>query len=292
MSNLTNTIKLNSGYEIPQLGFGVYLIWDYEECKAAVLKAFKAGYRHIDTAQLYKNEHAVGDAIRESGIPRDEVFITTKIWTTNYGYEKAKAAIDKSLGKLKTDYIDLMLLHQRFEDYKGAWKALEEGVSEGKIRSIGVSNFRMDQVDEIISSGRIVPAVNQVECHPYFQQNEMRKYLAGKDIQMEAWYPLGHGDKKLLSESLFTELAGKYHKSVVQVILRWHVQMRNIVFPKSLSESHIRDNADIFDFELSMEDMNRIASIDKNKSYFNRPDWLDRWMCKMSDKVPFGEKDY
>ena len=292
MMEQIKTLRLNSGYDIPQLGFGVYLIWDYEECRQAVLKALEAGYRHIDTAQLYKNEHAVGDAIRESGIPREEVFVTTKIWTTNYGYDKAKAAIDKSLGKLKTDYIDLMLLHQHFEDYIGAWKALEEAVKAGKIRSIGVSNFRTDQIDEIVSSGTITPAVNQVECHPYFQQNAMRKYLTEKGIAMEAWYPLGHGDKKLMNEPLFKELAEKYQKSIVQVILRWHIQMGNIVFPKSLNEDHIRSNADIFDFELSEDDMQRIVAMDKNKSYFGWPEWLNRLSCKFSDKVPFGEKNY
>lgn len=291
MSEVIAQIKMNSGYTIPQQGFGVYLIWDYEECKKAVLAALKAGYRHIDTAQLYKNERAVGDAIRESGISREEIFITTKIWTTNYGYDKAKAAIQKSLDRMKIDYIDLMLLHQRFEDYIGAWKALEEAVHEGKIRSIGVSNFTQEQVLEIMNAGTIKPVVNQVECHPYFQQNEMQAFLEKHDMLLEAWYPLGHGDKKLMKEPVLAALSQKHGKSVAQIILRWHIQKGHIVFPKSVNEQHIKDNIDLYDFELAIEDMSKIDAMNKSKSYFNRPDWLDRWMCKMSDKVPMGDKD-
>lgn len=291
MSNIMSTLKMNNGYEIPQMGFGVYLIWDYEECKRAVLAALADGCRHIDTAQLYKNERAVGDAIRESGIPREEIFLTTKIWCTNFGYEKAKAAIDKSLKRLKVNYIDLMLLHQQFEDYLGAWKALEEAVDAGKIHSIGISNFNLKRTREILDNARIKPVVNQVECHPYYQRNDMREFLKKQDILMEVWYPLGHGDKKLLSEPVFTEIGTAHNKSVAQVILRWHLQKGNIVFPKSTNPQHIKENMNIYDFELSEDEMQKIDSIDKNKSYFNWPEWLERFMYKFSDKMPFGDKD-
>lgn len=290
MNNI-DTVELNNGYRIPQIGFGVYLIWDYEECKKAVLEALNAGYRHIDTAQLYKNERAVGDAIRESEIPREEIFITTKIWVTNFGYKKAKVAIQKSLERLKVDYIDLMLLHQQYEDYIGAWKALEEAANEGKLHSIGISNFNQRRTQEILDIAKIKPVINQVECHPYYQQDEMREFLLKNDIQLEAWYPLGHGDKKMLREPVFMELAKKYNKSVVQVILRWHVQKGNIVFPKSTNAQHIRDNVAIVDFVLTPEDMLKVESLNKNKSYFYWPEWLERFMYKFSDKLPFGDKE-
>lgn len=284
-------LELNSGNQIPQIGFGVYLIWDHNECKNSVLEALKAGYRHIDTAQLYKNERAVGKAILESGIPREEIFLTTKIWVTNFGYEKTKAAISKSLERLQVEYIDLMLLHQQYEDYIGSWKALEEAVDAGKIRSIGISNFNQKRTQEILDVARIKPVVNQVECHPYYQQNELREFLGKNDIAMEVWYPLGHGDKKLLKEPLLLELGDKYEKSVAQIILRWHIQKGNIVFPKSTNPIHILENISIFDFNITKEDMVRIDAMDKNKSYFNWPEWLERIMYKFSDKIPFGEKD-
>lgn len=273
-------LKLSSGYEIPQMGIGVFMIMDHEKCKQSVLNALKIGCRHIDTAQAYRNEKAVGEAIRESGIPREDIFLTTKIMPKNYGYEKAKKAIQKSLDALQVDYIDLMLLHQPYEDYTGAWKVLEQAVGEGKIRSIGISNFKISRVQKILDVARIKPAVNQVECHPYEQQKELRTFLKKNDILMEAWYPLGHGNKELLSDPVFTELAKKYGKSNVQIILRWHIQIGNIIFPKSSNPEHIKSNFAIFDFELSKEDMVKIESIDKNKSYFNMPEWVQRSMFK------------
>lgn len=276
-------LKLSSGYKIPQLGIGVFMVSDHNECKKSVLNALKSGYRHIDTAQAYKNEKAVGEAMRDSGIAREDIFLTTKIWVTNYGYEKAKKAIQNSLDTLQVDYIDLMLLHRPFEDYIGAWKALEEAVDEGKIRSIGISNFKICQVQEILNIARIKPVVNQVECHPYAQQKELSAFLKKNDIFMEAWYPLGHGDKKLVSEPVFTELAKKYGKSNIQIILRWHIQMKNIIFPKSTNLSHIKSNLDIFDFELTKAEMGKIDSMDKNKVYFNIPEWLQKIMSKFSN---------
>ncbi|WP_339320258.1 aldo/keto reductase [Paenibacillus sp. FSL R10-2734] len=275
-------LKLSNGYEIPQMGIGVFMIKDHEECKQSVLNALKIGYRHIDTAQVYKNEKAVGEAIKESRIPREDIFLTTKLWPTNFGYDKAKKAIQNSLDALQVDYIDLMLLHRPYEDYIGAWKTMEEEVGEGKIRSIGISNFNISRVQKILDVAKIKPVVNQVECHPYEQQKELRTFLEKNDILMEAWYPLGHGNKKLLSNPVITELAKKYGKSNVQIILHWHIQIGNIVFPKSSNPEHIRSNFAIFDFELSKEDMAKIASIDKRKPYFNIPEWVQKIMLNFS----------
>ena len=284
-------IELNDGYKIPQLGFGVYLISEHDECVKAVSAALKAGYRHIDTAQVYRNERAVGEAIKKSNIPRKEIFITSKIWISNYGYEKTKKAIDTSLERLDVDYIDLMLLHQRLDDYVGAWKALEEAKEEGKIRSIGVSNFTQKEMDILLKSAKIKPVVDQIECHPYYQRNDMRKYLSDLDIKMEVWYPLGHGDKKLLQEPLFSELAKKYNKSIVQIIMRWHIQKENIVFPKSLNPKHIEDNINIYDFELSESDMDRINAMDKNKSYVYVPSFMEKIFYTLVEKFLPGKKD-
>lgn len=273
-------IKLSDGNNIPQVGFGVFMIQDYEKCKKAVLDAIACGYRHFDTAQVYQNEKAVGDAIKESGIPREEIFITTKLWCTSFKGEKAKAGIERSLKRMSVDYIDLMLLHRPYSDYINAWKALEDAVCDGKIKSIGISNFNMKQTQEILESGHIKPVVNQVECHPYLQQNEIRKFLKQNDISMEVWYPLGHGDKNLLAEQVFKELGQKYHKSVAQIILRWHIQMGNIILPKSLNKDHMKDNLNLDDFLLSKEDMKQIGNLDKMQSYFNKPEWIDRLMYR------------
>ena len=273
-------LKLNNGYAIPPLGNGVFMIPDHEECKNSVKAALEAGYRLIDTAQLYKNEKAVGEAIKESGIPREEIFLTTKIWPNNYGYEKAKRAIQASLDTLGVDYIDLMLLHQQLEDYIGAWKALEEAVGEGKIRSIGISNFKINTVQKLLDVAKIKPVVDQVECHPYFQQNELRAFLKKNDILLEAWYPIGHGDKKMLSDPVLAEIATAHGKSIVQVILRWHMQVGNIAIPKSTNPAHIKSNLEIFDFALSEEEMNKIGALDKNRGYYNLPDWVQRILFK------------
>jgi len=273
-------LKLNNGYAIPPLGNGVFMIPDHEECKNSVKAALEAGYRLIDTAQLYKNEKAVGEAIKESGIPREEIFLTTKIWPNNYGYEKAKRAIQASLDTLGVDYIDLMLLHQQLEDYIGAWKALEEAVGEGKIQSIGISNFKINTVQKLLDVAKIKPVVDQVECHPYFQQNELRAFLKKNDILLEAWYPIGHGDKKMLGDPVLAEIATAHGKSIVQVILRWHIQVGNIAIPKSTNPAHIKSNLEIFDFALSEEEMKKIGALDKNRGYYNLPDWVQRILFK------------
>lgn len=274
-----------NGYLIPQLGMGTYMIDDHQQCKEAVLAALKCGYRHIDTAQIYKNEAAVGDALAESGISREEVFLTTKLWVTQFSPDKARAAIEGSLKKLKTDYIDLMLIHRPYGDYMPGWRALEEAVDAGKIRSIGISNFDEKQTAALLRQARIKPVVNQIECHPYYQQNCLRQYLQENGILVGAWYPLGHGDRKLLQDSVLVALAEKYGKSTAQIILRWHIQTGNIVVPKSTKEQHLRDNRDIFDFSLTEEELDRITRLDKNTSYFTTPLWLDALVAKLFSRI-------
>ena len=263
-----DTFKLNNGYEIPQIGFGVFMITDPEECEKAVLNAFAAGYRLIDTANAYMNERAVGRAMKKSGLSRDEIFLTTKIMPQDFGYEKTKAAIDKTLARLDTPYIDLLLLHIRFGDYMGAWKALEDAVAEGKVRSIGISNFDEARIQNILKEGHIVPQVDQIECHPYFQERTLRKLLDQYDIRVESFYPVGHGDKNLLSEPVFAELGEKYGKSPVQIILKWYIQEGFVPLPKSTNPQHIKDNINP-NFMLSDEAMEKIRAIDRDTSYFN-----------------------
>lgn len=284
-------IKLNDGNEIPELGYGVYLINDRKECTELVLKAIKEGYRHIDTAQYYRNERAVGDAIKLSGIPREEFFITTKIWINEYGYEKAKQAIEDSLRRLDVEYIDLMLLHQRYRDYIGAWKALEDAQREGKIKSIGVSNFRIEELTNLMEHSEIVPAVNQIECHPYYQREELKEFMKKNNIKTEAWYPLGHGDKKLLKEKVFMELGEKYNKSSAQIILKWHLQSNHIVFPKSIDLKHIKENIDLYDFELNEEEISRIKKLDKNSSYMQLPEWMIKLIYLSAEHIVYRKKE-
>lgn len=262
-------ITLNDGNKIPQFGLGVYMIPGDADTKKACMEAFAAGYRHIDTAHAYQNERGVGAAVRESSIPREEIWITTKLWPSEYGEGKTAAAIDKMLGRLDTGYIDLLLLHQQFGDYLGAWKDMENAVKAGKVRSIGISNFESERLEELMEAARIKPAVLQVECHPYYQQNSLKQRIAPYGTVIESWYPIGHGDKGLLNEPVFTSLAEKYGKSNVQVILRWHIQEGNVVFPKSTNPQHIKDNIDIFDFELTREEMEQIRSLDKGVRFFN-----------------------
>ncbi len=233
------------------------------------MEAFRAGYRHIDTAHAYQNERGVGAAVKESGIPREEIWITTKLWPSEYGEGKTAAAIDKMLSRLDMDYIDLLLLHQQFGDYIGAWKDMERAVAAGKVKSIGISNFESERLEELIAAASIKPSVLQVECHPYYQQNELKKRIASCGTVIESWYPIGHGDKELLNEPVFTELAGKYGKNNVQIILRWHIQEGTVVFPKSTNPKHIQDNIDIFDFELTADEMGRIRALDKGVRFFN-----------------------
>ena len=258
-----DTMKLNNCQQIPAQGFGVFLVENNGPCEDAVLKALQAGYRLIDTAAAYFNETDVGKAIRNSGIPREEIFVTSKLWMQDYGYEAAKKGIDDSLEKLGLDYMDLYLLHQPYGDTAGAWKALEEAVRAGKIKSIGVSNHTVKLLSNLIPKMEILPAVNQMECNPFFQQKELRKYLDQYGIRLEAWYPLGHADKTLLTDERLVKIAEKYGKSVVQVILRWHLQEGIVAIPKATSMEHIKANLDIFDFMLADYEMAEIRAMDK-----------------------------
>ncbi|CZQ96920.1 Aldo/keto reductase [Trichococcus flocculiformis] len=263
-------ITLNDGNKIPQFGLGVFQIPGDEKTKEACLQAFKLGYRHIDTAHAYQNERGVGQAVKESGIPREEIWITTKLWPSEYGEGKTAKAIDKMLERLQTDYIDLLLLHQQFGDYLGAWKDMEKAVAEGKVKSIGLSNFESERLEEVLAAATINPSVLQVECHPYYQQNDLKKRIAPYNTVIESWYPLGHGDAALIEEPVFTKLAEKYGKTNAQIILRWHIQEGTIVFPKSSNPVHIKENIDIFDFELTEEEMNEIRQLDKGFRYYTR----------------------
>ena len=260
-----NYITLNDGNMIPAVGFGVFMIPADGSTYKAVLEALKVGYRHIDTAAAYFNEAEVGKAVRDSGIPREKIFVTSKLWLQDYGYEAAKKGIDTSLSKLGLDYIDLYLLHQPYGDVAGAWKALEEAKVEGKIKSIGVSNMTPKLYTELTADFATKPAVNQVECNPLFQQKALRKVLAKDDVKLEAWYPLGHGDKSLLENPVITALAEKYGKNAGQIILRFEVQEGFIVLPKSTNPERIKGNIDIFDFELNYEEMDSIRGLDTGK---------------------------
>ena len=259
------TITLNDGNSIPAVGFGVFLIPNDGPTYDAVLSALKAGYRHIDTAAAYFNESDVGKAVKDSGIPREEIFITSKLWLQDYGYEAAKKGIETSLEKLGMDYIDLYLLHQPYGDVPGAWKALEEAKAEGKIRSIGVSNMTPKIWKEFVPQFETIPAVNQVECNPFFQQKELRALLEKDDVKIEAYQPLGHGNADLLTNPVITEIAGKYGKNAGQIILRFEVQEGLIVLPKSTNPERIAGNIDIFDFELNEDEMEKMRALDTEK---------------------------
>ncbi|OUP72772.1 2,5-diketo-D-gluconic acid reductase [Erysipelatoclostridium sp. An173] len=257
--------ELNNHELIPAVGFGVFMIPNDGPTYEATLKALKAGYRHIDTAAGYMNESDVGKAIKDSGIDRKEIFITSKLWLQDYGYENAKIGIENSLKNLGVDYIDLYLLHQPYGDYLGSWKALEEAVAEGKIKSIGISNVTINLWNKFKDGMTIMPAVNQVECNPFFQQKPLREEMEKYGIKLEAWYPLGHGNKELLENEYLVSLANKYNKNVGQIILRWHYQEGIISLPKSTNDERIKGNIDIFDFELTDEEMKNIQAMDTGK---------------------------
>ena len=261
------TITLNDGNKIPSVGFGVFLIPADGPTYDTVLTALKAGYRHIDTAAAYFNEADVGRAVRDSGIPREEIFITSKLWLQDYGYEAAKKGLETSLDKLGLDYVDLYLLHQPYGDVAGAWKALEEAKAAGKIKSIGVSNMTPKIWKEFVPQFKTIPAVNQVECNPFFQQRELRELLAGDDVKTEAYQPLGHGDASLLSHPTITKLAEKYGKNAGQVILRFEVQDGLIVLPKSTNPERIAGNLEIFDFALTEDEMDALRALDTGKGH-------------------------
>lgn len=260
-------ITLSNGVKMPILGYGVYQLTK-EECERCVLDALKVGYRHIDTAQSYFNEEEVGSAIEKSGVPRKEIFLTTKVWIEHYGYEQTKASIAESLRKLKTDYLDLVLLHQPFSDTYGAWRALEELYDEGKIRAIGISNFYADRMVDFASFNRIKPMVNQMETHIFNQQKRLKEWADKYDICLEAWAPFGEGRKGTFDNTVISQIGEKYGKTTAQIMLRWNIQRGVVVIPKSTHIERMEENFNVFDFVLSEDDMAAIAALDKNESSF------------------------
>ena len=259
-----NYVTLENGVKMPQLGYGVYQVTK-EECERCALKV---GYRLFDTAQSYFNEEEVGNAIVKSGVSREEIFLTSKVWIEHYGYEECRKSVLESLRKLKTDYIDLMLLHQPFSDYYGAYRALEDLYDEGKIKAIGISNFYPDRMVDLASFPRIKPMINQIEIHPYHQQVFSKEWHDKYGVQLEAWAPFGEGRKNMFELSELKEIGDKYGKTVAQVILRWHLQRGIVVIPKSTHLERMKENFNVFDFELAQEDMDVISKLDKNESSF------------------------
>ena len=261
-------VILNNGVEMPILGFGVFQVTDTEECERGVYEAVQTGYRLIDTAASYMNEAAVGKAIKRSGVTRDELFITTKLWIQDTGYESTKNAFEKSLKRLQLDYLDLYLIHQPYGDIYGSWRAMEDLYHDGKIKAIGVANFQPDRIMDLIIHNKVVPAVNQIETHPFNQQIEPQKFLQENNVQIESWGPFAEGKNNIFQNELLLSIAGKYNKSVAQVILSWMTQRKVVVIPKSVRKDRIVENFNIFDFELSIEDMNAILSLDTKTSLF------------------------
>lgn len=265
---------LNNGVKMPMAGIGTFLL-SPDEAEASVLSALQCGYRLIDTANAYVNEKAVGRAMKRSGLKREEIFLETKLWPSFYEQDDA---VDKTLARLDTDYIDLLLIHQPAGNYIAGYRQMEKAYKEGKVRAIGLSNFNEAQIREILEICEVKPSVMQTEVHPYSQEKALKQFLAQEGMVIQAWYPLGHGDKALINEPLFTELAQKYGKSNVQIILRWHIQDGNIVIPGSKNTEHIRDNFDLFDFSLSDEEMAKIAAMDQKKRYYtSTPEMLRKY---------------
>lgn len=278
-------VTLNNGVQMPILGYGVYQVTK-DECERCVLDALKVGYRSIDTAQSYFNEDEVGNALVKSGIPREEIFLTTKVWIEHYGYDECRASVLESLRKLKTDYVDLCLLHQPFSDVYGAYRALEDLMEEGKIRAIGISNFYVDRMVDIANFARVKPAVNQIEIHPHHQQNEQLEWHNKYGIQLEAWAPFGEGRGGMFELPELKVIGEKYGKTPAQVMLRWHIQRGIVVIPKSTHIERMEENFNVFDFELTAEDMEIIATLDKGQSSFfshTNPNMVE-WFCKMVEE--------
>ena len=261
-------VTLNNGVEMPLLGFGVYQVNDAEECERSVYEAIRTGYRLIDTAAAYGNEEAVGKAIKRGGVPREEMFVTTKLWIQDAGYESAKKAFERSLQRLQLEYLDLYLIHQPFGDVYGAWRAMEELYREGRIRAIGVSNFQPDRLMDLMVHNEVVPAVNQIETHPFCQQIETQKFLQENKVQIESWGPFAEGKHKIFENEVLRSIAGKYQKTVAQIILRRLTQRGVVAIPKSVRKERIVENFNVFDVELSPEDMEAIVALDRKVSSF------------------------
>lgn len=273
-------VILNNGVEMPILGFGVFQVTDLAVCEQSVLTAIQTGYRLIDTATVYGNETAVGNAIRKSGVARNELFITTKLWATDTGYEKTKKAFEKSLNKLQLDYLDLYLIHQPIGDVHGSWRAMEELYKAGKIRAIGVSNFHPDRVMDLIIFNEIVPAVNQIETHPFNQQIETQQFLKENKVQIQSWASFAEGKNDLFKNELLASIGKKYNKSIAQVVLRWLIQRGVAVIPKSVRKERIEENFNVFDFELSADDMSVIQTLDTKETLFfsHRDPAMVKWL--------------
>lgn len=275
-------VILNNGVEMPVLGFGVFQVADLAECEKVVVEAIETGYRLIDTAASYGNEEAVGNAIKRSGVAREELFITTKLWVQDAGYENTLKAFEKSLKKLQLEYLDLYLIHQPYGDVFGSWKAMQELYNAGKIRAIGVSNFHPDRIADLIANSGFTPAVNQVETHPFHQQTETQKFLTENNVQIESWGPFAEGKNDIFNNEVLKAIAEKYNKSVAQVILNWLTSRNVIVIPKSVRKERMAENFDIFDFELSSEDKDAIATLDTASSLFfdHRDPNMVKWLSE------------
>jgi len=273
-------VKLNNGVEMPILGFGVFQVKDLEECERSVMDAIATGYRLIDTAESYGNEEAVGTAIRKSNVPRKELFITTKLFIKSNGYEGAKKAFENSLKRLQLDYLDLYLIHQPFGDVYGEWRAMQELYKDGRVRAIGVSNFYPDRLIDLIIYNEIIPAVNQVETHPFHQQIETQKLLKENNVQIESWGPFAEGKNNIFHNELLASIGKKHNKSIAQVVLRWLTQRGIIAIPKSVRKERMEENFNIFDFELTVEDMEAIKTLDTNASLFfdHRDPAMVKWL--------------
>lgn len=272
-------LKLNNGQTIPQLGLGVFKVQDADDLKRSVADALKEGYRHFDTAAIYHNEAGLGEALVKSDVPREELYITSKVWNSNTTYDETIAAFHESLKKLQTDYLDLYLIHWPSDGYNEKWRAMEDLYNDGLIKSIGVSNFEQPHLEKLLTTAKIVPAVDQIETHPYFQQKELNEYLRSLDIAHEAWGPLGQGKGNVLEDPTLAKIADTHQKTIAQVILRWHLQRNIIVIPKSVHTERIAQNIDVFDFKLSDEEMSMIAGIDQNKRGTADPkdtEWLKK----------------
>ena len=274
------TVTLNNGVEMPVLGFGVFQVKDLEECERSVTDAIETGYRLIDTAQSYENEEAVGKAIKRSGVKREELFITTKLWIQSNGYEGAKKAFENSLRKLQLEYLDLYLIHQPFGDVYGEWRAMEELYKEGKVKAIGVSNFQPDRLIDLIIHNEIVPAVNQVETHPFHQQTDTQTFMQENKVQIESWGPFAEGKNDLFHNGLLLSIGKKYNKSTAQVVIRWLTQRGVVAIPKSVRKERMAENFNSLDFQLSNEDMEAIKTLDTNASLFfdHRDPKMVKWL--------------